>query len=334
MRTKICFGKRALMAKNPQQVLALSGGIGGAKLALGLYQELPDDALSVLCNTGDDFTHLGLCISPDIDTVLYTLAGLSNRELGWGRAGETWAFMKALEAIGGQTWFRLGDGDLALHVERTRRLNAGESLSVIMDDIRLRLQVHARILPMCDQSVPTLVHTQQGTLPFQEYFVKLQCKPAITGFEFHNAPSAEPTQAVRELLAADSLQAIIICPSNPFISIDPILAVPGLRDALRSCAAPIIAVSPVIGGKAVKGPTAKMMDELSIPVSASAVAEHYGDLLDGYVLDTEDAMLADSLSLPHRITSTWMRTDEDKRALASDVMDFAGSLRASQQQHG
>jgi LPPG:FO 2-phospho-L-lactate transferase len=315
------------MAEHSDQVLALSGGIGGAKLALGLYQELPEATLSVLCNTGDDFTHLDLYISPDLDTVLYTLAGLSNRELGWGREGETWTFMAALQAIGGETWFRLGDGDLGLHVERTRRLNAGESLSAVMDDIRRRLQVHAHILPMCDQSVPTLVHTLQGTLAFQEYFVKLRCEPAVTGFEFHNAALARPTATLSELLSGDTLRAIVICPSNPFISIDPILAVPGLRDALRNCAAPVIAVSPVIAGKAIKGPTAKMMNELSLPVSAGAVAGHYGDLLDGFVLDNEDAVLAERLSLPCRVTKTWMRTDEDKRALAREVMDFAQSLR-------
>jgi LPPG:FO 2-phospho-L-lactate transferase len=314
----------------PHQVLALSGGIGGAKLALGLYQQLPADTLSVLCNTGDDFTHLDLRISPDIDTVLYTLAGLSNRELGWGREGETWTFMQALQTLGGASWFRLGDGDLALHVERTRRLNAGQSLSAVMDDLRRQLQVRAQILPMCDQPVPTQVHTAQGTLPFQEYFVKLQCAPSVTGFEFTNAQDAQPNPALHALLASDSLLAIVICPSNPFISIDPILAVPGLRDALRSACAPVIAVSPVIGGKAVKGPTAKMMDELSLAVSAQTVAEHYGDLLDGFVLDYEDAMLADTLALPCRVTSTWMRSDEDKRALAREVMDFAQSLRAAQ----
>jgi LPPG:FO 2-phospho-L-lactate transferase len=309
------------------RVLALSGGIGGAKLALGLYQSLPEATLSVLCNTGDDFTQLGLNISPDIDTVLYTLAGLSNRELGWGREGETWTFMDALQAIGGETWFRLGDGDLALHVERTRRLSEGEHLSEIVDAIRQRLQIHAQILPMCDRPVPTLVNTEQGTLPFQQYFVKLQCEPVVTGFEFNDVQRAEPTQALRELLSSGNLQAIVICPSNPFISIDPILAVPGLRDALRECTAPVVAVSPVIGGRSVKGPTAKMMAELSLPVSAGAVAEHYGDLLDGFVLDNEDAQLANKLSVRCCVTQTWMRNDKDKCELAREVLSFAQTLR-------
>jgi LPPG:FO 2-phospho-L-lactate transferase len=307
-------------------VLALSGGIGGAKLALGLYRELAENTLSVLCNTGDDFKHLGLHISPDIDTVLYTLSGLANRELGWGREGETWTFMQSLQAIGGKTWFQLGDGDLALHVERTHRLDNGESLYAITNDIRQQLKVQANILPMCDQHVPTLVHTAQGTLPFQEYFVKLQCEPAVTGFEFRDVQRAQPPASVLEALANDSLQAIIICPSNPFISIDPILAVPGMRDALRNSKAPVIAVSPVIAGAAVKGPTAKMMHELSIPVTARSVADHYGDLLDGFVLDNEDAALANEIALPCHVTQTWMRTLEDKRALALEVLAFASKL--------
>ncbi|MFT5446918.1 MAG: LPPG:FO 2-phospho-L-lactate transferase [Gammaproteobacteria bacterium] len=315
------------MNAHGQQVLALSGGIGGAKLALGLYQSLPEASLNVLCNTGDDFTHLGLNISPDIDTVLYTLAGLSNRQLGWGREGETWTFMDALQAIGGETWFRLGDGDLALHVERTRRLSEGERLSEIVDVIRQRLQIHAQIMPMCDRPVPTRVNTEHGTLPFQQYFVKLQCEPAVTGFEFSDVQHAEPTQALRALLSSGNLQAIVICPSNPFISIDPILAVPGLRDALRECTAPVVAVSPVIGGQSVKGPTAKMMAELALPVSAGVVAEHYGDLLDGFVLDNEDAQLANALSVPCCVAQTWMRTDMDKRELAQEVLAFAQTLR-------
>lgn len=317
-----------------KQILALSGGIGGAKLALGLYQFLPEASLNVLCNTGDDFTHLGLHISPDIDTVLYTLAGLANRELGWGREGETWTFMDALQAIGGETWFRLGDGDLALHVERTRRLSQGECLSEIIDTVRQRLTIHARIMPMCDRPVPTRVNTEHATLPFQHYFVKFQCEPVVTGFEFSNIEHAEPTQALRELLSSSNLQAIVVCPSNPFISIDPILAVPGLRDALRECAAPVVAVSPVIGGQSVKGPTAKMMAELSLPISAGAVAEHYGDLLDGFVLDTQDAQIANELSVPCCVTQTWMRTDNDKRELAREVLAFAQMLRRNYGEFG
>ena len=232
----------------------------------------------VVCNTGDDFEHLGLSISPDLDTVLYTLAGVANAETGWGRASETWSFMRALEQLGGETWFRLGDADLATHVERTRRLAAGESLSAISDDFCRRLGVGARLVPMCDEPVRTLVRTEDGILPFQRYFVEQRCAPKVTGFAFAGASDARPTAALREALERHGLEAVVICPSNPFISIDPILAVPGMRAAIAACRAPVVAVSPIIGGQAVKGPTAKMMAELGMPTSARAVAEHYGGL--------------------------------------------------------
>jgi LPPG:FO 2-phospho-L-lactate transferase len=305
------------------RVVALSGGIGGAKLALGLYRRLPADSLMVVCNTGDDFEHLGLSISPDLDTVLYTLAGIANPETGWGRAGETWTFMQALEQLAGESWFRLGDGDLATHVERTRRLMAGESLSAISDDFRRRLGVRARVLPMCDQPVRTMVETKDGGLPFQRYFVERRCEPEVLGFEFRGADEASPTPALHEALAGESLEAVVICPSNPFISIDPILAVPGLRAAIAACPAPVVAVSPIIGGRAVKGPTAKMMAELGVPAGARAVAEHYGDLLDGFVLDAADAEAARAIGIPCLCTPILMADDEDKRRLAAEVLAFA-----------
>jgi LPPG:FO 2-phospho-L-lactate transferase len=308
------------------RVLAISGGIGGAKLALGLYRTLAPDALTVVCNTGDDFTHLGLYVSPDVDTVLYTLAGLANREQGWGRAHETWTFMDALERLGGETWFHLGDGDLALHVERTRRLAAGETPGAIIDDIRRRLGVSARIVPMSDQRVRTLVHTPHAVLAFQEYFVKLRCEPAVQRFEFAGADAARLAPGALAALAGDALQAVVICPSNPFISIDPLLALPGVREALNACRAPVVAVSPVIGGQAVKGPTAKMMRELGLPVSAAGVAAHYRGLLDGFVLDDADAALAATLDVPCLVTRTLMRTDADKQALADEVVAFARAL--------
>lgn len=316
------------MSAAAQRVLAISGGIGGAKLALGLYRVLPPDALTVVCNTGDDFEHLGLQVSPDVDTVLYTLAGLANRALGWGREHETWTFMQVLERLGGETWFRLGDGDLALHVERTRRLAAGETPGAIIDDVRRRLGVAARIVPMSDQAVRTRVHTAHGVLAFQEYFVKLRCEPAVRGFEFAGAASARPAAAFLAALADDALQAVVICPSNPFISIDPLLAVPGARDALRACAAPVLAVSPVIGDRAVKGPTAKMMRELGLAVSAASVAAHYRPLIDGFVLDAADAALADALEVPCLVTRTLMRSNDDKQALAREVLAFARTLVA------
>jgi LPPG:FO 2-phospho-L-lactate transferase len=305
------------------RVVALSGGIGGAKLALGLYRTLPSDSLLVVCNTGDDFEHLGLSISPDLDTVLYTLAGVANPETGWGRAGETWSFMEALERLGGETWFRLGDADLATHVERTRRLAAGETLSAITDDFRRRLGVRAGIAPMCDEAVRTMVQTADGVLPFQRYFVERRCEPEVTGFEFEGATKARLTPALGEALAGDSLEAVVICPSNPFISVDPILAVPGMRAAIAACPAPVVAVSPIIGGRAVKGPTAKMMAELGVPASAKAVAEHYAGLLDGFVLDAADAAEADAIELPCLATRALMASEDDKRELAAEVLAFA-----------
>jgi LPPG:FO 2-phospho-L-lactate transferase len=307
-------------------VIALSGGVGGAKLALGLYRTLAPDALMVVCNTGDDFEHLGLSIAPDLDTVLYTLAGIANAETGWGRAGETWSFMAALEELGGETWFRLGDADLATHVERTRRLAAGESLSAMTDDFGRRLAVRAHLVPMSDQPVRTIVRTDQGVLPFQRYFVEQRCAPKVSGFEFQGAGQARPSPALLAALAARDLQAVVICPSNPFISIDPILAVPGMRAALAACRAPVVAVSPIVGGRAVKGPTAKMMRELGLPTSARAVAEHYGDLLDGFVLDHADADQARSIEVPCLAARTLMASEDDKRALAAEVLAFARRL--------
>jgi LPPG:FO 2-phospho-L-lactate transferase len=308
------------------RVVALSGGVGGAKLALGLYRTLPAHGLLVVCNTGDDFEHLGLSISPDLDTVLYTLAGIANPETGWGRANESWTFMQALEQLGGETWFRLGDADLATHVERTRRLAAGETLSVISDDFRRRLGVRARVVPMCDAPVRTMVQTDDGLLPFQRYFVEQRCAPKVSGFEFQGAGEARPTPAVCEALASDRLEAVVICPSNPFISIDPILAVPGMRSAIAGCRAPVVAVSPIVGGRAVKGPTAKMMTELGLPTTAKAAAEHYDGLLDGFVLDTADAAEAEAIDLPCVAAPTLMTSADDKQALASAVLAFARRL--------
>ncbi len=308
------------------RVVALSGGIGGAKLALGLYHTLPADSLLVVCNTGDDFEHLGLSISPDLDTVLYTLAGIANPETGWGRANETWTFMQALGQLGGETWFRLGDADLATHVERTQRLAAGESLSAISDDFRTRFAVGARVLPMSDQPVRTMVQTEDGVLPFQRYFVERRCEPRVTGFEFRGASEARPTSAFLEALESDNLGAVVICPSNPFISVDPILAVPGVRPALAACRAPVVAVSPVIGGRAVKGPTAKMMAELGVPTSAQTVAEHYSGLLNGFVLDDADAAEAEAIDVPCLATRILMTDEADKRTLAREVLDFARGL--------
>ena len=305
-------------------MLALSGGIGGAKLALGLYRILPAGALTVVANTGDDFEHLGLSISPDIDTLLYTLAGLDNPELGWGRRDETWTFMKALGDLGGETWFNLGDGDLATHIERTRRLAAGESLSEITDDFRHRLGISAQLLPMSEDRVRTRLLTADGWLDFQDYFVRLRCAPVVQRIAFAGADQARPQPAFLAALADRNLRAVVICPSNPFISIDPIFSLTGVRQALLACGAPVVAVSPIIGGQAIKGPTAKMMVELGLPVDAAAVARHYGDILDVYVADETDASEVRGLGLPVTLARTRMLSLEDREALARVVLEAAG----------
>jgi LPPG:FO 2-phospho-L-lactate transferase len=309
-------------------VLALSGGVGGAKLALGLYRVLPPDVLTIVANTGDDFEHLGLAISPDLDTLLYTLSGQANAELGWGRTGETWTFMTALEALGGETWFRLGDGDLATHVERTRRLKAGESLSsAISDHFRRRLGIRARLLPMSDNPVRTRLRTENGWLDFQDYFVRLRCEPVISELAFAGAETARPHPEFLALLADPDLRAVVLCPSNPFISIDPILAVPGVRDALRACRVPVVAVSPIVAGQAVKGPTAKMMAELGLPVDAATPARRYRDFLDLYIADEADAASVADLDIPVVLTRTLMQSLEDREALARTVLAAADRVR-------
>jgi LPPG:FO 2-phospho-L-lactate transferase len=315
------------MSRTDGPVLALSGGVGGAKLALGLYRILPPDTLTIVANTGDDFAHLGLSISPDLDTLLYTLSGNDNPELGWGRRGETWNFMAALEALGGETWFRLGDGDLATHVERTLRLKAGESLAAMTDDFRRRLGIAARLLPMSDDPVRTRLRTAEGWLDFQDYFVRLHCAPVIDRLEFTGSETARPHADFLAALSDPQLRAIVICPSNPFISIDPILAVPGVRTALRGCRAPVVAVSPIIGGKAVKGPTAKMMAELGLPVDATTVARHYRDFLDLYIADEEDAAAVAGLDIPVVLTHTLMQSLADREALARTVLAAADRTR-------
>ena len=304
-------------------VLALSGGIGGAKLALGLYRVLPPETLTVIANTGDDFEHLGLSISPDIDTLLYTLGGIDNLELGWGRRDETWTFMAALESLGGETWFKLGDGDLATHVERTRRLTAGESLTQITDDFRRRLAISARLLPMSDDRVRTRLRTEEGWLDFQDYFVRLHSEPVVREIVYAGASEARANPDFLAALLNDDLELVVVCPSNPFLSVDPMLSLPGVRDALRRCRAPVAAVSPIIGGKAVKGPTAKIMAELGLPIGAAAIARHYVDLLDLFVADEADADIVAELEIPVILTRTLMVTLEDRDALARGVLTAA-----------
>ncbi len=307
-------------------VVGLSGGVGGAKLLLGLQRILPAGELTAVINTGDDFDHLGLRICPDLDTTLYTLSGLANREQGWGREGETWHCMDVLEQLGDETWFRLGDGDLALHLTRTRRLAAGEPLSSVMAEVAQRFGIDSRILPMSDDRVSTRVMTDEGEMAFQHYFVRRRCEPRMLGCRFEGLEDAGIAPAVVQALSDDPL-AVLIAPSNPWLSVDPILELPGMRALLRDCGAPVVAVSPLVGGKAVKGPTSKIMAELGLDGSAAAVVDHYRDVIDGFVLDEKDAHLAGSLPVPVGVTDTLMQGDEDRDRVASAALALADQLR-------
>lgn len=311
------------------QVLALSGGVGGAKLVLGLARILDADDLVVIANTGDDFRHLGFDISPDVDTLLYTLAGLADPLQGWGRHDETWNFMAALERLGGETWFRLGDADLAMHVERTRRIAAGETLTAITDDLRQRLGVTARIAPMTDDMVRTQIVTDAGRLDFQTYFVRRHCKPVASCLQYLGAESATPSPVLLDALSDAHLRAVVICPSNPYLSIEPILAMPAVRKALALCSAPVIAVSPIIGNQAVKGPTAKLMKELGQEVSSATIARHYRGLIDALVVDVQDAQMAAPADIELVVEPTLMLTLEDRERLARAVLVAADRMSAT-----
>jgi LPPG:FO 2-phospho-L-lactate transferase len=305
--------------------LALTGGVGGAKLCLGLARTLAAEDVAFLVNTGDDFRHLGLHVSPDIDTLVYTLSEQANTELGWGRRGESWQFMDAMAALGGETWFRLGDKDLAMHIERTRRLAEGQALSRVTSEMAAKLGIAQRILPMSDDPVRTRVLTETGVMDFQHYFVRERCAPVVTGFEFEGADTARVNDEVLDWLGSPSLEGVILCPSNPFVSIDPILAMPGLRAGLKDCQAPVIAVSPVVGGEAIKGPTVKMMGELGVPNTAEWVAEHYRDFLDGFIIDNTDQALLDEvhgLGLEAVARQTIMVELQDRVNLAGDCLRF------------
>jgi LPPG:FO 2-phospho-L-lactate transferase len=308
------------------RVTVLTGGVGGAKLVLGLCHAMRAEEVTAIVNTGDDFIHLGLAISPDIDTLLYTLAGKAHAAQGWGREGESWNFMEAVRSLGGQDWFALGDGDLALHVLRTARLRDGNALSAIIADFAIGWRIAAKVLPMSDDAVATRVLTQEGELDFQNYFVKRRCEPAVRAIRFVGSETARPAPRVIEALRDQHCRAILIAPSNPFLSIDPILAVPSIRNALMETTVPIVAVSPIVGGAAVKGPTAKLMRELGLEVSAETVARHYGNLIDGMLIDERDAPMA--LELPQARADTLMKTLDDRIRVACAALDLADSLRS------
>ncbi len=307
------------------RVAVLSGGVGGAKLVDGLARLLPPEDLTVVVNTGDDFNHLGLRICPDLDTVLYTLAGIADPDKGWGRAEESFSVLDTLRELGGPDWFQLGDRDLGLHLLRTHKLADGHTLSRFTADMCGKFEIGCKVLPMTDQEVSTVVMTDGGDLQFQEYFVARKCEPVVTGFLFTGIETAEPSPGVLE--AIQQADAVIFGPSNPWVSIDPILAIPGIRAAMQG--KEITAVSPLIGGKALKGPAAKMYTELGIIPRAAAVARHFEGLLSGFVYDMVDfEQNQEILSLgirPHA-ADTVMRNVDDRLRLAEEVLDFCATL--------
>lgn len=312
-------------------VLAITGGVGGAKLSLGFADEMDASQLHLMVNTGDDFQHMGLYISPDVDTLLYTLSGRSNKSQGWGLESESWNVMTALEQLGGEAWFRLGDKDIATHLWRTQALAQGTGFLEVIDSLAARMGIGCKIYPMSGDPVSTTVCTEEGELPFQHYFVRHQCQPSVTGFRFEGIASARPNPGIMQMLAADAFAAIVVCPSNPFVSVDPVLQLPGMWRALRTSSAPVIAVSPIVSGMAIKGPAAKMMKELDMPVSALAVARYYSErypgLISGFVIDDSDSALESNIrdtGMDVAITNTVMHSRQDKQRLARFVLQMAG----------
>ena len=308
------------------RITALAGGIGASKLLLGLASVMPPENLTIVANTGDDIELFGLRICPDVDTVTYTLAGVINEETGWGLKGDTFESLRWLERYDEATWFNLGDRDLATHIFRTNQLRSGRSLSEVTDIVRRSLGVRSTILPMTDRYTPTRVATDEGEMHLQEYFVRRRCEPRLLGISSDNITSAVPAPGV--VSAITEANAVLICPSNPFISIGPILAVPGVRDALRETQATVVSVTPIIAGKAVKGPTAEMLRDLGHQVSATGVAKMYRDVLDIFILDETDSQSAadiHAIGVQPIVTNTKMNTLEDKQHLARRVLEVLGS---------
>lgn len=314
-------------------IVALAGGVGGAKLADGLYRSIAPDELTVIVNTGDDFDLFGLRISPDADTVLYTLAGVANPDTGWGIAGDTFATLEMMRRYGEDTWFLLGDRDFATHIQRTRWLHEGRTPTQVTSALATALGVRARLLPMCDTPVATRVRTPDGELAFQDYFVRRHHQDVVLGIRLDGIDEARLSQPVRE--AITQAEVIVFCPSNPIVSIGPILAVPGMRDLVQSARAPRVAISPIIGGQALRGPADRMLAGLGDEVSAFGVARLYADLLDGIIIDHTDAALAERISKTLRlrvlVTDTVMREPADRLRLAEETLRFARQLSSLEQ---
>ena len=310
----------------PKKILAITGGVGGAKLALGLSKILSPEQVMFAVNIADDFTHLGLHISPDIDSLTYALAEQNNQELGWGRAGETWQFIETLGSLGGENWFRLGDKDMALHMRRTGLLNDGTTLTAATVEITRRMGIAHGVMPISNDPIRTVVQTERGNLAFQHYFVRERCQPSVSGFRFDGIENATINPVIRGYMT--DCDGIIICPSNPFVSVAPVIEVAGFLAAPGHI--PTIAVSPIVRGAAIKGPAAKMMQELNIPSTALAVAEHYQGkypgLLDGFVIDASDAEDLDQFKLPTVATPSVMVSLTDRIALAERCLSFYDEL--------
>ncbi len=302
--------------------VVLTGGVGGAKLVHGLLHAVDPASVTAIVNTGDDFRHFGLHISPDIDTLLYTLSDKANAAQGWGREGESWSFMAALRELGGEDWFNLGDMDLAQHVLRTAALAEGRSLSAITADFAARWGIAATVLPMSDDPVATILDTDEGVLEFQRYFVERRCQPVVRSIQFEGAATANPAPGLLDaIMDAD---AVLIAPSNPFLSIDPLLALPAIRQALLACRAPVVAVSPLIGGQSIKGPTSKLIGELGLVADNGLIAGRYGDFLNGLLIDRADRCETPGITVAR--ADILMHSIEDKVRVANAALELAGQL--------
>jgi LPPG:FO 2-phospho-L-lactate transferase len=324
----------AMAKTHRKKALLLAGGVGGGKLARGLAAAVDADLLTIIVNVADDFQHFGLKICPDLDSVLYAMAGVANAETGWGREAETWNFMSSMKDFGGDSWFRLGDKDLATHVFRTSLLRTEISLSEVTLRLCQAFHIRARLAPATDAEIQTVVHTREGQeLSFQAYFVQMQCKPQFAEIEYRGAAEATPSEAFLAAVSDPALSAIIIAPSNPVLSISPILAIPQITTAFGTTNVPVVAISPIVSGKAIKGPAAKILAEIGIEASALGIAQFYQDRIDGIVIDTKDAKLArqiEDLGIAVHVTNTIMITDGDRERLAQDTLQFCERLGASQ----
>jgi len=307
-----------------KSVVALAGGVGGAKLALGFSHILGSEELTVVVNTADDDHFYGLHVSPDLDTVLYTLAGVSNAEMGWGLAGESFRTLDRLKEYGVDAWFNLGDLDLATHLYRTKMLDEGKTLSEVCQQLAKSLGVEHKILPVTDSPIKTMVETQDGIMSFQEYFVKNRCDPIVKSIDFNGSSNCTVTPGVRR--AVLNMDLLVFCPSNPFVSIAPILSVPGFKEMIESFSGKSIGVSPIVGGEAIKGPAAKMLKELGHDVSPVGVARQYVGLCNTFIIDEKDVDLKqeiESLGMNVFVTQTIMETDQDKKRLAEYILEIS-----------